>query len=179
MQHEMTYKKATGKNRGISLLETLIYVTILASMLVMVINTLIPLSVSFVGIRLSREVNTSAIIVLERITSEVKKAKSINQAASVFNVSPGILALSTTDDIGHPSTILFSVVNGALRISSGGVDIGELTASNVAVSNFIVKFIDTGRSGVVAITLGLTGTRGKTTMSDTFQTAAVTRNQGM
>lgn len=166
------------RNSGVSLLETVMYVALLALMLVIVLNTLVPLSASFAGIRLSKEVNTSAVTALERLTSEVKKAKSIDQAASIFNANPGVLALSTTDGVGNPATILFSVNNGVLQMT-GGSGAGALTANAVTVSNFTVRFIDTGHSGTAVITVGLTGTRGKTIISDTFQTAAVTRNQGM
>lgn len=163
--------------RGASLLETVIYVAILASTLVMVVNTLLALNASFVGIRLSKEMNVSAHAALERISSEAKKAKQVDQVASVFNANPSVLALSTTDDNDNPITILFSVNNGALRIASNGVDLGALTGEGITVSNFTVGFIDTGRSNAVTITLELSGARGKTTLSNTFRTAAVTRNQ--
>lgn len=165
-----------NKRGGVSLLETVIYVAILASMLVVVVNTLLALNASFTGIRLSREMNVSAHAALERISSEVKKAKQVDQAASVFNANPGVLALSTTDDNGNPIAILFSVNNGALRIISNGADLGALTGEGITVSNFTVGFIDTGRSNAVTITLGLSGVRGKTAISNIFRTAAVTRN---
>lgn len=168
--------KASG-HRGVSLLETVIYVAILASMLVMVVNTLLALNTSFTGIRLSKEMNVSAQVALERISSEVKKAKQVDQTASIFNVNPSVLALSTTDDSDNPITILFSVSNGVLRITSNGVDLGALTRERVIVSNFTVGFIDTVRSNAVTVTLGLSGTRGKIALSNTFRTAAVTRNQ--
>mgnify|MGYP001612189515 CR=1 FL=1 len=170
-------KKTIEKNRGVSLLEILIYVAILASILVVVINTLISLNGSFVGIRLSKEVNTSAVTAFDRITNEVRKAKSIDQSASVFGVNPSVLMLSTTDDGGNPTTVIFSINNGQLHIARGGLDIGALTADNVTVTDFTVNFIDAGRSGVVTATLGLTGTRGKRIISETFRTAEVTRNQ--
>lgn len=164
-------------NRGVSLLETVVYVAILASLSLVVVNTLLSLSLSFSGIRLSKEIHSSAVTALGRITSEIKKAKSIDQTKSVWNTNPSVLALATTDDSGNQTTVLFSVINGALHITKGGLDIGALTAADVAVSNFTVGFIDTGRSNAATVTLGLTGIRGKITISDTFRTAAVTRNQ--
>lgn len=167
----------TSKRRGVSLLETVIYVAILASMLVMVVNTLLALNASFVGIRLSKEMNVSAHAALERISSEVKKAKQVDQAASVFNANPSLLALSTTDDNDNPITIRFSVSNGALRVTSNGVDLGALTGEGITVSNFTIGFINTGRSNAVTVTLELSGARGKTAISNIFRMAAVTRNQ--
>src|SRR3989338_9690143 len=161
--HCRLIKNRASKHRGVSLLETLIYIAILASILAVVVNTLIATNLSFARIRLSKEISVSAGTVLERISSEIKKAKQVDQMASVFNVNPSVLTLSTTDDNDNPITILFSVNNGVLQITRDGADLGALTAESITVSNFTLSFIDTGRSNAVTITLGLNGTRGKTT----------------
>lgn len=165
------------KNLGVSILETLVYLAILASVLVFTVNTLISLNASFTGIMISNDMNLAAKTALERITGEVRKAERVDETASVLDVNPSVLALATTDDNENPTTILFSVENGALRVTSAGGDTRILTTGDIIVTNFTAHRIDTGRSNVVTILLELNGIRGKTTVSDTFHTAAVTRNQ--
>jgi prepilin-type N-terminal cleavage/methylation domain-containing protein len=164
------------KQRGFSMVEMLIYLALLASVTVFLLNGISAITKSYADIRLAKAVTASASDALQRIVYEVRQASSFDLAGSTFSSHPGVLSLVSTSADGATTTVAFSVNSGILRVSRGGVDEGPLTLSGASVTNFTLALLQNGVSNGVRITLTLQSAFGTKTRTETFYTTAVTRN---
>ncbi len=162
--------------RGFSLLEMLIYISILAVISAVVVGSLIPLARSYRQVVMALAINNSGSAALERMVREVRQATDVG-AGSVLNSSPGTLVLSSLDSTGNPITITFDVSGGAVRITEGAGTPYALTGSGVAVSSLIfTSQTNATTSKLVGIDLTLTSTVGALTRSTRFKAGGTLRN---
>lgn len=158
--------------RGFSLVEAVIYVGLLTLVMVSVVGMLVGMTRSYRYLKLSREMQSSAVSSLDRMVRDIRNANSVNVAQSTLNTSPGVLVLNTTTSTSSVQTLKFYVSSGVLRIMQDGGDIGPLTLSNSTVTNLVFRQISTGESQAVKIEMTLlTGTR-----SANFYATAVLRD---
>ncbi len=161
---------------GFSMVEMLIYLALLASVTIFLVNGISAITKSYADIRLAKAVSTSASAALQRIIHETRQASSIDLSGSTFGANPGVLRLVDTDSSGATTTVAFTVVNGVLRVSRGGVDEGPLTLSGASVTNFTLALLQNSISNAVRLTLTIQSSFGVKTRTETFYTTAVTRN---
>lgn len=165
-----------NSTRGLSLVETLLYVALLALSLLVVMQTLLALTRSFAVFRAAARIEQSAALSLERVVREVRDAQSISDAESVFGAHPGRLLLNTTTTTGAARTVLFSVSGGALMLTEDGAITGSLTGSTTNVSNLVFRKVTTGRSTGVKIEMTLSAGSGFAARSENFYVTAVLRD---
>lgn len=158
------------------MVEMLIYLALLASVTVFLVNGISAITKSYADIRLAKAVSASASGALQRIIYETRQASSINLAGSTFGANPGVLSLVSTSASGATTTVAFTVSNGVLRVSRGGVDEGPLTLSGASVTNFTLALLQNSVSNAVRVTLTIQSSFGVKTRTETFYTTAVTRN---
>ncbi|MBI2087025.1 MAG: prepilin-type N-terminal cleavage/methylation domain-containing protein [Candidatus Zambryskibacteria bacterium] len=125
------------KQRGFSLVEMLIYISILAFMLVVIMNITVSLFRSERTIQSSRSIENSALTILERLVREIRQADSIDALSSVFDISPGALVLNGTDEFGNSRTIEFRLSSEAIVLKENGLDLGALSESNARVTSMV------------------------------------------
>lgn len=164
-----------ASSRGFSLIEMVIYAGILSVLTIVAINATFSTIKSFAEFRVSRDLNSSATSLLERITREIRVAHGIDGAQSAIGVNPGRLTLLTEDLGGADTTVEFYVENGTLKIKEGGVAMGALTSSSTAVTNFIVRSLSSPKSTSIKTELGLTATRGGISKSGNFYSTILLR----
>ena len=122
-------------------MEMVIYTAIFSIVSVMVINSLFVMTKSLRSIKLSRDINNSTQVALERIAREVRLADSID-GTSVFGTHPGYLKLNTVDrTTGMPTTIEFSLVGDQLMITEGVSAAVALTSPDLQVINIVFSDI--------------------------------------
>jgi len=127
------------KQRGFTLVELLIYMSILAVVTILVVSTIVITMRAFGRMKVARVVDDSAKSAIERMVNEIRYASS---TAGTFNTHPGSLTLSTTDRTsGLPTTIEFSYNSGALRIKEGAGSYQNLTPTNAEVTNLVFRSI--------------------------------------
>jgi len=131
--------KILHKNKGFSLLEMLVYISILVLLLGVIMNITVSIVRSHRAIKASRSIENSAIISLERITREVRGTNTVNIASSIFDTSPGKLVLNSTDDGGNPRTVEFYLASGTLFLKENGVDVGPLSQSDAEVESLTFR----------------------------------------
>jgi len=172
----MNQKLQKLNSSGFSLIETLVYVSILVVILIAVINTALIMSRSYGELSASRNINSSVVSALERITREVRWAYDVDNSQSTLNVHPGSLTLSTTNYFGESSTVEFYLEDGVLKIKEGGVYKGVLTSPNVQVVNLVFRPVSSGRSQMIKVEITLEGVvrRGRI-RSETFYDSVVLR----
>jgi len=160
---------------GFTLMEMIIYVTIVSVIFVLVVNTLLILSRSYKSIKLTNDVNNSATISLERIIREIRFSNSVNTGSSILDTNPGKLVLNTTDVSGSPQTLNFYIEDGILKLDKDTTFFGNLTRDNVEVTNLIFRHINASTSEAIKVEMELTGTEGNATKVESFYTSAVLR----
>lgn len=107
----MTTKKL---NKGFSLVEMIVYISILSVMLLIIIEVVLSVTRSERVMRSARSVENSAVSALERINREVKFADSINVSESLFAANPGKLVVEKAD-----GPVEFYMENGRLMVDDG------------------------------------------------------------
>ncbi len=135
--------------RGFTLVETVVYLFILALISTVVITLLVNMLQAFYRFRAMERVAHSAEVALGRFSREVRRAISIN------SLGGSTLTLNTTDGSGNPTTITFSTANNVLMITEGAGAAATSTDVNVAVSSLIFRNIS-AMPPAVRMELGLT-----------------------
>lgn len=161
--------------RGFTIIETLVYLSILALMLVAVVAVLLNMSRVYNTLTSNRTLNASAVASMERIVREIRQANSIDVANSIFNVNPGKLVLNTTDENGAVTTVEFSVSNGLLAIKQGGNTLGPLNLSSTTVDSLVFRQISTAVSDAVKVELVLTSSYLASSKTERFYSTAILR----
>ncbi|MBX4210882.1 prepilin-type N-terminal cleavage/methylation domain-containing protein [Candidatus Parcubacteria bacterium] len=169
--------------KGYSLVEMLIYIAILVVLLVAIVNTLIVITASHRTLKVSANIQAAAVSAMDRITREVREAKSI--ASGDFGVDyaqpPNAakkIVLNTTDSTGAARTVQFHLDgtnSDVLDINDNGTD-GPLTTSNVKVFTLIFSQITVaGVSTAIKIEMGLQASQGTVLEQQKFYSTVVLR----
>lgn len=124
---EQKTKKKRGFMSGFSLLELLIYLTILSILVVVISNTFISLSRGNGQSQAKSEVNSAIRFATELLRQDLKNASVISTPASPS--SSGTLTLTRSG-----VTIVYDVSGGSLRRKEGVADPTNITNSNIFVS---------------------------------------------
>ena len=163
------------KERGYSLTEMLVYIGVFAFLSVVVVNSLLITTSSFLKIRTERNLNNTALLSMERIVRETRLANNVEILNSTFDVNPGRLMLDTVDSAGLPKTVEFYVSAGRLLVKENGVDTGALTPSNVELQNFVFRLVTNGSVQAVKVEMALSDTRVATSSPRSFYNTALLR----
>jgi hypothetical protein len=154
--------------KGISLVETVFYVAGFSIIGVITMQSIVSTSKAFADLRISRDINDSAVSIMERMTRDIRNATSIDQANSTFGVNPGRLTIATVSATGTPITVEYVVVGSQLHIRQNGVDQGSLLSLKSQVSSLVFYFLNTGRTTGVKIELNVSSSRGAVADTDRF-----------
>lgn len=154
----------------------IIYALILSVLTIVTVNATFSSIKSFAEFRVSRDLNSSATSLLERMTREIRLAHGIDGAQSVFDTNPSRLTLLTEDSVGADTTVEFYVENGILKIKEGGMAMGALISSSTSVTNFVVRSLSNPKSNAIKTELGLTATRGGISKSANFYSTIILRD---
>jgi prepilin-type N-terminal cleavage/methylation domain-containing protein len=167
--------KSLSRQYGFSLIEMLVYVAILATVFILVVNTILVVTGSYSSIKSSNDLNNSALVSLERLVRETRQANSIDLVQSVFGAHPGRLVLNTTDKNNDPLVIDFYIENNQLKIKKNGVLSGALVRDNVIVDNLVFRNLSTTTSSSVKIEMTLSVSEGKVNKTEKFYSSVVLR----
>lgn len=166
-------------NKGFSILETVLYVTMLMLLTATVMSSLISLFTSYGVVKVQQDIETSAIQILDKLTRDIRNTTSIILNESAFNVPQGSIALTVVYD-GSNDVYKYYVASGTLKVSKNAVYLGDLSQSGIIVNNFVLRQV-TGSSVVdnaIKIELNLQGSLryGSSTISKNFYTTVQRRN---
>jgi type II secretory pathway pseudopilin PulG len=126
-------------HKGFSLVEMVIYIAILVAMLVIVVQVVFSITRTNRVIKAARTLETSAILALERISLETRKAESIDTLNSTLGSNPGTLSLDGEDDGGAPYSLDFYLSGGRVQMRENGVEAGALTHASATVTSLIFR----------------------------------------
>ncbi len=161
--------------KGVSLLEMIVYITILSFLVAVIVSLLSGIMTSEKRFVASKNIQISMVTALDRLTREIRQAESVNVSGSTLNTSPGILSLNTTDDSGTAKTILFSLNGGVMHVVENSVDQGPITERTVQITSLIFNHITASSSNAVRIRMTAESGQGQAYKSETFYSTIVLR----
>lgn len=155
--------------RGMSIIELLVYMAMLVLLLGAIIQSVLIITTNYRAVRNTREIEDSAISVLDKITRVAHSADSISAASSTFLISPGAATFVATDSAtGQSTTTRFYVSGDKMYVTENGISQGVLTNESVKVIGFTLYQINTSNSVALKIELSL--------LSDEATPAVISKN---
>src|SRR3989339_608933 len=136
-------------NKGIGIIEIIIYLSIFTIVSVVVVNSFIVILASFSNTRSNQDM--------------------IN---SVFNSNSGVLRLNNVDGTSY---IQIEKNGNALELYSNGVLVGNLLSQNIYLNKLIFNRISTPNSEAVKIEMELQDSRSKTGKTETLYNTIILR----
>ena len=128
------------RNKGVGLLELVMYIGIFAMMSSFIMSGILSMADSFNRARTERTINEQGTFAVERILRAIRLGYDIDSAGSVFNVHPGALKLVTAASETNAATTTrrFSISGGNLVVQDGASPVQPLT-SHVSVVSLVFR----------------------------------------
>jgi prepilin-type N-terminal cleavage/methylation domain-containing protein len=161
--------------KGFTLIETLIYLAILATVFVLFTNIILSVNRSYAVIGETQMLDSAAIIAMDRMTREVREATSVDSVNSIFNSNPGALSVNQVDQNNNTSNVIFRVNNRRLSMVRDGQNTGELLPLGVGVSSLVFVSINNASSKAVKIEMELTGNYGSVVKTQKYYSTVILR----
>ncbi len=170
-----TRNSELGTNSGFTLVETIMYLLLLVLLLAVVIGLILSLSKTYKVIQATKNIETSAVFSLERMTRDIRSATSVTTGQSTLGTNPGVLTLNSTDSSGAALTIKYYLSNNVIKVDENGSYVGPLTLSGVTVSNLIFRLSTSTNSQAVKVEMTLQSSSGSATTTSDFNTTVELR----
>jgi prepilin-type N-terminal cleavage/methylation domain-containing protein len=161
--------------QGFTLVEMLVYIAILGVLSTLAINVTLSMTRAFAELRVSRDLNASGSVLMERLTRDIRSAYDVDAGQSTLGTNPGRLMLDTKDSGGANTTNEFYVENGLVKVRVGGVAIGAVMTTSSIVNNFVLRELVNTKSKAIKIEVTISATRGNITESRNFYNTVVLR----
>ena len=161
------YTNIRKNKSGYTLLETVVYVSILAVIAVLALGSIVTMYRAYGKTKIERKIATSGEVAIERIVREIRSATS-TKINSVFKTHPGTLALSTGETI--------NLSNGILNIQEGSGPVDDLTSDDVSISNLVFYASTSPNSTLIKIEMTVEAGAGILLKSRKFYGSAVMRS---
>lgn len=165
--------QSINRIKGFTLVEMIVYAAVLGIIAVLSINSMLAMTRAFTDLRVSRDLNSSATALFERLTRDVRGAYDIDAAQSTLGVHPGRLMLKGSSGVN--TTIEYYVTGNRVNIREGGVDQGSIMTAGTTVSSFIVRELVNTNTKAIKVEATISATRGNITKTRNFYTTVVLR----
>ena len=164
-------------------METLIYAAILGSVAVFATGSILAMMRSYSSVKMSRDLNFSSSVAMERMANEIRLANGIDDAGSIFAASPGKLKLNTTDSLGASATIEFFLSGLPAGEAGTGIFVKEgtgapeaLTAISTEITSLVFnKITSSAVSKAVKISLTAKAKGSRTEKTENFYNTVILR----
>jgi len=168
--------KNTNRKKGFSLVEMMFYIGLLTILLLVVINLVLSAGSTYNNVKVSKNLDSSAVSSMEMMTRIIRGAINVNAARSVLNSDPGDLMLVTLNGSGATTTSEFKLGSGGtLQFYKGGIFQGPLTEAGTSAAHLVFRLATTTNSQAVKIEMTLNGVSGKISQSQKFYSTVVLR----
>ena len=174
-------KKTKKRNKiffkkGFTMLEMIIYMAMLGVISILMTHSFMAMTKSFGAVKLSRDVNESALVAMERISREIRSAYDINTDDSVLGSSPGRLSLISLNDMGATTTIKLYMQGADIYVEKEGLFPEPLTSSSTLATGLIFnRIIASSTSEAVKLEFEITGSAGPVNRTDKFYNTIILR----
>ncbi|MFA6430653.1 MAG: type II secretion system protein [Candidatus Paceibacterota bacterium] len=166
----------TSFKKGFSFPEILVYIAIMTTILLIVVNIVFFVSKSIRQSSSYNNIRNSAVFGLEKIKKEVMSSYGIDLNQSVFDSSNGVLVLNSKDENDISKTIKFYLDDGLVKMDIDGDFASTVTYSDTRVLKLFFVPIDTVNSKGVKIEMGISGEGTNFLVAEDFYSTVVLRN---
>lgn len=136
-------QRRSGGCQGFTLIETLIYITVVG----LAMSSFVVFSISVLNSKnktyVVQEVHANTRFALEIINQKIRASNGVNVADSFFGADPGFLSLGMSSSTLNPTTIGLSKNDGILEIKEGAFATTSITSDEVK----IIRLVFTDMSG--------------------------------
>ena len=160
---------------GFSIVEIIVYLAIFTSISILVINSFIIILSSFNTTNTNRKLLESGSIIMERVSREIRQAKSIDIANSSLNTSPGVLQLNSVNSEGDTKIIKLIVEGQNFNLYQNGDLTGNLLSQNISMDSLIFGRIATTNGEAVKIEMALQFSDGSNPKTENFYNTIILR----
>lgn len=165
-----THRSPIGKKAGFSLVEFVVYFSLLTVLMVSTVGFLLSLDDLLVEYRLETELYRSGSSIMEQVVLALRQADEYVVGDSVpYPSTSGVLAVQSA------STTQFARVGDELQLTIDSVNYGDITSDTVLVDEFIVYRYSTVAGDFVRVELNLRAVLGNNSRSETFYAGSVLR----
>jgi Tfp pilus assembly protein PilW len=161
------------RRAGFSLVEMLIYISILAVVLILLVQVVLSFSSNYRELSTLRLVERSATESLERMTRDIRNATTVTIAESTLDAHPGVLTIVATQGTNSTTTKFYTDASGKVKVDVNGSYIGPLTTSKVTVTDLKFRLLTTTVSKAVKIEITLRGVYGTITQTRSYNATVV------
>ena len=143
------------KKNGFSLIETIVYIALVAVFSVGVIQVLLSETNAWGRARTERNLSDAATLIMERLSHEIRLAESVNVGASSLGVHPGRMALQTFTSAtsNDPSSLELFLDGTELYMSRDAGAPTLLSGNGIEISNLVLYHITSETSEGVRVEL--------------------------
>jgi len=125
------------KSRGYTLIEMVIYISLLAILVIAVVFVLLGIVRSYDRLNTELELQSNLASSLEAISREIQQSDLVNETSSTFDANPGVLYL---DNGGIVSEIELS--GGDITLTRDSVLVGSLNTDDIEVTNLTFRYLN-------------------------------------
>ncbi len=165
--HEKSVNRCSA-GAGFTLLEALIYISLLVVIVLVAVNTMLSFASSYRQLGALRVAEHAGMDAMDRMTRDIRAAASVNAAQSSLGSDPGMLTLVNTG-----TTTKFYVQNGVIKVDVNGTYSGPLTISNASVMSLIFTELSNANTSAVKVDMTVTGTAGPVTKTKTYHATVI------
>lgn len=156
--------------KGYTILEIVIYVSILTVIVIMVVESLLSIYRMFTVTQIERKLTLNGDVAMETMIRELRSANGIDASGSVFGAAPGALKLNTGG-----STKTFALSGQILTEQDGAGPAQNLTNSDVTVASLTFYRSSGTLAEIVKIQLSLQAGSGIYAKTKNFYGSAAIR----
>jgi len=129
--------------RGVTLIELLIYITIVGVIMVTVVSFMMNLLTSRSKVSAVSEVLANARLMQDRLNDAARHAEGINVGSSTFGTDPGVLSLNMADTGVDPTVFSLTSDDGQFQINEAGGGNVLVSSNDVKITNLVFSNLTT------------------------------------
>lgn len=146
--------KNTSKEKGFTLLELLLYVSGLLILGTVIITLTVQFYSLYKEIVAAPRADRTALLIVDRITKEIRSANQINMSESHFNTTNGVLDIVAVEDSLTVEKKFF-IENGIAKYQKNNEEADDISSDDFIVSNFSFNYVPTPISQAIKFNLEL------------------------
>ncbi len=147
----MSRASSNKSSRGFTLVETLVYVTLVAMLLLVIVQISAAVSASYKTSRVYLEVNSTALSAFSRFSRDIRRATGVDAIASTLEASSGKLVLQMKRDDGTNDVTVLYLEGEKVKVLENDAYLGDLTPSGVAISNLTFRLFSVASTTAVRV----------------------------
>lgn len=156
--------KLLGKKNGYTAMELIISVALATVFLLIIVETALMLAKSHERSRTYLDMNSTAFGAFSRFSRDIRRATAVDTVNSTLGASDGKLVLKMRKSDGEYDTTTFVLSENRVREYFNGSLIGDLTQSDIDVSNLTFRLFQVSTTTAVRIEMTVVPEAASTTI---------------